>query len=96
MCPTCDVQPAENGDTIHTPLKNDTNGVHTNGVHTTNGKRGTSGSKNIRRTDQSQRNPYAPRASDFLSNISNFNIIESTLRGFYQSPKSKPYFPSHL
>ncbi|PPR02619.1 hypothetical protein CVT24_002190 [Panaeolus cyanescens] len=25
-------------------------------------------------------NPYAPRASDFLSNISNFNIIESTLR----------------
>lgn len=29
----------------------------------------------------SQRNPYAPRASDFLNNVSNFKIIESTLRG---------------
>lgn len=27
------------------------------------------------------RNPYAPRYADFLSNVSNFNIIESTLRG---------------
>jgi homocitrate synthase len=27
------------------------------------------------------RNPYAPRASDFLNNVSNFKIIESTLRG---------------
>jgi homocitrate synthase len=27
------------------------------------------------------RNPYAPRYGDFLSNVSNFNIIESTLRG---------------
>ncbi|KZV97461.1 homocitrate synthase [Exidia glandulosa HHB12029] len=27
-----------------------------------------------------QRNPYAPRYADFLSNISNFSIIESTLR----------------
>lgn len=62
------------------PLTNDTNGVHTNGVHTTNGKRGSTRS-NLPRTDQ-QRNPYAPRASDFLSNVSNFNIIESTLRGF--------------
>lgn len=26
-------------------------------------------------------NPYAPRYADFLSNVSNFNIIESTLRG---------------
>lgn len=26
-------------------------------------------------------NPYAPRYSDFLSNVSNFKIIESTLRG---------------
>ena len=26
-------------------------------------------------------NPYAPRASDFLNNVSNFKIIESTLRG---------------
>ena len=28
-------------------------------------------------------NPYAPRASDFLSNVSNFKIIESTLRGTF-------------
>jgi len=34
-------------------------------------------------------NPYAPRASDFLSNISNFNIIESTLRGIHYF---KPFF----
>ncbi|PRQ74503.1 HMGL-like-domain containing protein [Rhodotorula toruloides] len=27
-----------------------------------------------------QHNPYAPRASDFLSNVSNWKIIESTLR----------------
>jgi len=27
--------------------------------------------------------PFASRASDFLSNVSNFKIIESTLRGTY-------------
>ncbi|KAA1118193.1 hypothetical protein PGT21_033215 [Puccinia graminis f. sp. tritici] len=27
-----------------------------------------------------QHNPYGPRLSDFLSNTSNFSIIESTLR----------------
>lgn len=32
---------------------------------------------------EQRRNPYAPRASDFLSNISNFSIIESTLRGTF-------------
>ena len=37
--------------------------------------------------NQKQINPYAPRASDFLSNISNFNIIESTLRGLSTSLK---------
>jgi homocitrate synthase len=31
--------------------------------------------------DRQRHNPYAPRASDFLNNISNFSIIESTLRG---------------
>jgi len=30
-----------------------------------------------------RRNPYAPRASDFLNNVSNFKIIESTLRGSF-------------
>jgi homocitrate synthase len=42
-----------------------------NGVHT-NGKPAAAAV---------QRNPYAPRYADFLSNISNFKIIESTLRG---------------
>jgi homocitrate synthase len=32
-------------------------------------------------TNAQPRNPYAPRYAEFLSNISNFNIIESTLRG---------------
>jgi len=48
------------------------------------GKRGTSRNNNATASIEAQRrNPYAPRASDFLSNISNFNIIESTLRGSY-------------
>jgi homocitrate synthase len=48
---------------------NGTNG-HTNG--TSNGQ-----------TNRLHRptNPYAPRYADFLSNVSNFKIIESTLRG---------------
>ena len=78
MCPTCDVLPAAKGDVVQVPIG--TNG--TNGVHTINEKRGSSTRLNAPRTSQ-QRNPYAPRASDFLSNVSNFNIIESTLRGFY-------------
>jgi homocitrate synthase len=46
------------------------------------GRRGTP--RNLRaEMDRQKLNPYAPRASDFLSNISNFNIIESTLRGIY-------------
>lgn len=79
MCPhsTADVLPAEKSDMVSVPLTNGSNG--SNGVHT-NGKRGSTRS-NAPRIDQPQRNPYAPRASDFLSNISNFNIIESTLRG---------------
>ena len=49
-----------------------------------NGKRGTNGMQNGHsrmQNDQQRRNPYACRASDFLSNVSNFSIIESTLRG---------------
>lgn len=30
---------------------------------------------------QNKKNPYGPRYSDFLSNTSNWKIIESTLRG---------------
>ena len=54
-----------------------TNGVKPNA----NGKRGTSRANRPPPPSEQQRNPYAPRAADFLSNISNFNIIESTLRG---------------
>ena len=77
MCPHTngDVLPAEESEMVQIPLTNGTS----NGVHT-NGKRGSSRS-NAPRNDGPRRNPYAPRASDFLSNISNFNIIESTLRG---------------
>jgi hypothetical protein len=45
-----------------------------------NGVNGTSADR-VQATQQQQRNPYAPRYADFLSNISNFKIIESTLRG---------------
>jgi len=51
-----------------------------------NEKRGTSRSADVSaRLAQQRRNPYGPNAADFLSNISNFNIIESTLRGKYHS-----------
>jgi hypothetical protein len=45
-----------------------------------NGLNGTSTDR-VEATQQQRRNPYAPRYADFLSNISNFKIIESTLRG---------------
>lgn len=48
--------------------------VPTNGVNGSNGVMGERGR-------EPQRNPYAPRYAEFLSNISNFSIIESTLRG---------------
>jgi homocitrate synthase len=51
------------------------NGYHgLNGTAHSNGVNGHSSMKQ-------HRNPYAPRASDFLNNVSNFKIIESTLRG---------------
>lgn len=53
------------------------NGVKTNGV---NGRPTNNPSIKVIQ-EQQKRNPYAPRASDFLSNVSNFKIIESTLRG---------------
>ena len=46
---------------------------------------------------QQKLNPYAPRAADFLNNVSNFNIIESTLRGersFFSKFKSRELIPS--
>jgi hypothetical protein len=72
MCPhqNGDVLPSDPSEMVQVPL---TNGH----ALPTNGKRGTAPILNAKE----KRNPYAPRAADFLSNISNFNIIESTLRG---------------
>ena len=59
-----------------------TNGV--NGVNGTNGTNGVNGHANgVSSRRPNPRNPYAPRASDFLNNVTNFKIIESTLRGEY-------------
>ena len=61
---------------------NGTNG--TNGVNGTNGTNGVNGHANgVSSRRPNPRNPYAPRASDFLNNVTNFKIIESTLRGEY-------------
>ena len=77
MCPhqNGDVLPSDPSQMVQVPL---TNGH----APPTNGKRGTAPRINA---IQEKRNPYAPRAADFLSNISNFNIIESTLRGLLSS-----------
>jgi homocitrate synthase len=74
MCPhqNGDALPSTPADMVEVPIAN---GVKPNA----NEKRGTSRSQ--RPNVDKQTNPYAPRAADFLSNISNFNIIESTLRG---------------
>lgn len=52
-----------------------------NGHHGPDGAAHANGT-NGRSSMTQRRNPYAPRASDFLNNVSNFKIIESTLRGF--------------
>jgi len=64
---------------VEVPLSNG-NGVNAPAATNGNGKRGSTINKN-KDQQHKQSNPYAARASDFLSNISNFNIIESTLRG---------------
>ncbi|KNZ72174.1 Homocitrate synthase, mitochondrial [Termitomyces sp. J132] len=68
MCPHANGDNLPNEEMVAFPL---TNGSSSE-------KRGTNPTLN--RLSSEQRNPYAPRAADFLSNISNFNIIESTLR----------------
>jgi homocitrate synthase len=52
-----------------------------NGSHGSSGTAHSSGA-NGHSASKQRRNPYAPRAADFLNNVSNFKIIESTLRGF--------------
>lgn len=83
MCPHAngDSTPNDPSQMIPVDLSNGTShqaSVQSNGV---NGHATPNGAANSSYAEQQKRNPYAPRASDFLSNISNFKIIESTLRG---------------
>ena len=83
MCPCQNgaSQPADNSEMVQVPLNGSTSAhsvsSNANGHPTANGA--ANGTANGRSTRPF--NPYAPRASDFLSNVSNFKIIESTLRG---------------
>jgi homocitrate synthase len=82
--------PHQNGDNLPSTLGEMVEIPIGNGVKpSANGKRGTSRSQKPK-FDQ-PKNPYAPRAADFLSNISNFNIIESTLRGSLVMIFAHPY-----
>ncbi|KAG9010963.1 mitochondrial Homoaconitase [Tulasnella sp. JGI-2019a] len=77
-----------NGSNTPAPAKQDMIPVDlekSNGVHTINGKLNGAAKDTPQRgrppaTAAHKVNPYAPRYADFLSNVSNFNIIESTLR----------------
>lgn len=76
MCPHAngDSTPSDPSQMVPVNLSNGTShqaSTQTNGHAATNG------------SAKQRVNPYAPRAADFLSNISNFSIIESTLRGVY-------------
>lgn len=74
MCPSCEPEPAANG-----------NG-HASTNRSSNGSSGSPGSHPGFTAVQTKSNPHVHRANpyqpvgDFLSNISNFKIIESTLR----------------
>ncbi|EKM58065.1 uncharacterized protein PHACADRAFT_252052 [Phanerochaete carnosa HHB-10118-sp] len=83
MCPHTngDSTPNDPSQMVPVDISNGTShqtSVQSNGAngHATNGAAKS-------HVEQQRRNPYASRASDFLSNICNFKIIESTLRGAY-------------
>lgn len=87
MCPTnADVHPGDEMVPVDVsgapPVAHSVNGAngHSNGTNGTS-----NGHSNGQSNGHAQRptNPYAPRYADFLSNVSNFKIIESTLRGNY-------------
>lgn len=92
MCPRAngDSTPNDPSEMVAVELSNG-NSTHINGVngHTNgiNGHAATNGQSKPQ--EQQRRNPYAPRASDFLSNVSNFKIIESTLRGMSSTSRSR-------
>ena len=95
MCP-CEngTQPTDNAEMVEVPMNgaapiaNGRANGHANG-HSTNGVNGAANGANGSAQAQRPFNPYAPRASDFLSNVCNFKIIESTLRG-------EPPFPGRV
>ncbi|GJJ08275.1 mitochondrial Homoaconitase [Clathrus columnatus] len=74
--------PHANGDNLPTDPSQmvPVNISHTNGTTTNGVKARPNGIPGAQ-----PRNPYAPRYADFLSNVSNFKIIESTLRGSQSS-----------
>lgn len=85
MCPSCQCNsssaPADRSEMVG--VENQRVGRPAQAV---NGVNGVNGHANPRQNGVAQRpahrtNPYAPRASDFLNNVANFKIIESTLRG---------------
>jgi homocitrate synthase len=88
MCPHATNENSQNEEMVAIDMRGTTgvNGVNSeapNGTQNLNGNTVKSPANGHvqPQQDRQRHNPYAPRASDFLNNISNFKIIESTLRG---------------
>lgn len=95
MCPSCEPEPSSNGNG-HVNVNGSSNGTasSSNGLNGSNGESRPNngcalhcadsieahpGFTNVQTTPAHRSNPYQP-VGDFLSNVSNFKIIESTLR----------------
>lgn len=85
MCPHATNGDATNGHVDRSEMvgiENTRVGRPTTAVNGVNGVNGINGHAKPEPHRPAQRiNPYAPRASEFLNNVANFKIIESTLRG---------------
>ncbi|TVY54199.1 Homocitrate synthase, mitochondrial [Lachnellula cervina] len=96
MCPSCEPEAAANanGNGHTNGTSNGTNGSNgSNGSNGTNGHPGFTAVQTKSNPHQHRSNPYQP-VGDFLSNVNNFKIIESTLRegeqfanAFFDLPK---------
>ncbi|TVY91335.1 Homocitrate synthase, mitochondrial [Lachnellula willkommii] len=93
MCPSCEPEAAANtnGNGHANGTSSGTNG--TNGSNGSNGANGFTAVQTKSNPHQHRSNPYQP-VGDFLSNVNNFKIIESTLRegeqfanAFFDLPK---------
>jgi hypothetical protein len=78
MCPHATAENANNEEMVAIDMSGTPN---VNSTAPTNGTNGANSAPSSRLPRGF--NPYAPRASDFLNNVSNFKIIESTLRGAF-------------